>query len=182
MFGKFYWRNKAMILQGVVNRLKNAEEHLSESHRTMAGLRQVLRDTEEQLAKAGGRTYRDAYNEQFAANAILIKENTRLRSRVHELEMAMPIGPEAIIAGLGIIHRRQSAMPTFRNVYGQQQQCQKECKDKHEQLYRLAEDMGDRWVYVYKVGVQHHVARFPKDINGLPAARQYVTFLNSLEG
>lgn len=50
-----------------------------------------------------------------------------------------------------------------------------------EPLYRLAEDMGDKWVYVYKVGETHHVARFPKDIRGLPAARQYVTFMNSLE-
>ncbi|MFY0357591.1 hypothetical protein, partial [Bacillus sp. YIM B13589] len=50
-----------------------------------------------------------------------------------------------------------------------------------EPLYRLAEDMGDKWVYVYKIGESHHVARFPKDIRGLPAARQYVTFMNSLE-
>ncbi|UFI08409.1 hypothetical protein [Stenotrophomonas phage vB_SmaS_P15] len=50
-----------------------------------------------------------------------------------------------------------------------------------EPLYRLAEDMGDKWSYVYKVGVSAHVARFPKDAAGIKAARQYVTFLNSLE-
>ncbi|WWO60184.1 hypothetical protein [Xanthomonas phage SB1] len=54
-------------------------------------------------------------------------------------------------------------------------------KPQAEPLYRLAEDMGDKWVYVYKIGESHHVARFPKDIRGLPAARQYVTFMNSLE-